>query len=137
MIALLAIVVTSYRQTIYTYPSGGGSYIVAKDNLGELPGLTAAAALAVGYILTVSVSVASAVDQLIAAVPVLDWLRVWLGVGAIGLDQIDWFVHGRVVDISRLIQEFGFTPRTTAEAFDDFIQAHTDGATLTAYRSTT
>jgi amino acid transporter len=85
VIALLAIVVTSYRQTIYAYPSGGGSYIVAKDNLGELPGLAAAAALAVGYILTVSVSIASAVDQLIAAVPALDWLRVWLGVGAVGL----------------------------------------------------
>ena len=85
VIALLAIVVTSYRQTIYTYPSGGGSYIVAKDNLGELPGLTAAAALAVGYILTVSVSIASAVDQAIAAVPALDPFRVWLGVGAIGL----------------------------------------------------
>jgi amino acid transporter len=85
VIALLAIVVTSYRQTIYTYPSGGGSYIVAKDNLGELPGLTAAAALAVGYILTVSVSIASAVDQLIAAIPTLDPFRVWLGIGAIGL----------------------------------------------------
>ena len=85
VVALLAIVVTSYRQTIYTYPSGGGSYIVAKDNLGELPGLTAAAALAVGYILTVSVSIASAIDQLIAAVPTLDPARVWLGVGAIGL----------------------------------------------------
>ena len=83
--ALLAIVVTSYRQTIYTYPSGGGSYIVAKDNLGELPGLTAAAALAVGYILTVSVSIASAVDQMIAAVPTVgDW-RVSLGVGAVAL----------------------------------------------------
>ncbi|MCC6178418.1 MAG: APC family permease [Chloroflexi bacterium] len=82
---LLATVVTSYRQTIFAYPSGGGSYIVAKDNLGELSGLTAAAALAVGYILTVSVSIASAVDQLIAAVPILVNLRVWLGVGAIGL----------------------------------------------------
>jgi amino acid transporter len=85
VIALLAIVVSSYRQTIHAYPSGGGSYIVAKDNLGELPGLTAAAALAVGYILTVSVSIASAVDQLIAAVPTLGSFRVWLGVGAIGL----------------------------------------------------
>lgn len=85
VVALLAIVVTSYRQTIYTYPSGGGSYIVAKDNLGELPGLTAAAALAVGYILTVSVSIASAVDQLIAAVTVLEPFRVWLGVWAIAL----------------------------------------------------
>ena len=85
VVVLLAIVVTSYRQTIYTYPSGGGSYIVAKDNLGELAGLTAAAALAVGYILTVSVSIASAVDQLIAAVPMLAPLRVGLGVAAIAL----------------------------------------------------
>jgi amino acid transporter len=85
VIALLAIVVTSYRQTIHAYPSGGGSYIVAKDNLGEVPGLTAAAALSVGYILTVSVSIASAVDQLIAAVPTLAPLRVGLGVAAIGL----------------------------------------------------
>jgi amino acid transporter len=85
VIALLAIVVTSYRQTIHAYPSGGGSYIVAKDNLGEMAGLTAAAALSVGYILTVSVSIASAVDQLIAAVPALGGLRVALGVGLIGL----------------------------------------------------
>ena len=82
---LLAIVVTSYRQTIYAYPKGGGSYIVAMDNLGELPGLTAAAALAVGYILTVSVSIASAVDQLIAAVPNLSDFRVGLGVCAVAL----------------------------------------------------
>ena len=85
VVLLLAIVVTSYRQTIYAYPSGGGSYIVARTNLGELAGLTAAAALAVGYILTVSVSIASAVDQLIATLPELRWLRVWLGVGAIAV----------------------------------------------------
>jgi amino acid transporter len=85
VVALLALVVTSYRQTIFAYPSGGGSYIVAKANLGELAGLTAAAALAVGYVLTVSVSIASAVDQLIATLPDLDRLRVWLGVGAIAL----------------------------------------------------
>lgn len=83
IIALLAIVVTSYRQTIYTYPSGGGSYIVARANLGEIPGLIAAASLIVGYILTVSVSVASAVDQFVSAVPSLIGLRVGLGVGAV------------------------------------------------------
>src|SRR5918993_3681372 len=82
---LLAIVVTSYRQTIYAYPSGGGSCIVAHANLGELPGLVAAAALVVGYILTVSVSIASAVDQLISAAPQLLAWKVPLGVGAIGL----------------------------------------------------
>jgi UDP-glucose 4-epimerase len=57
-----------------------------------------------------------------------------LGVGQIGLDQIDLFVHGRVVDITRLVEEFGFTPRTTAEAFEDFVRGHRDGSTLTADR---
>jgi amino acid transporter len=85
VVVLLAIVVTSYRQTIYAYPSGGGSYIVAHANLGELPGLVAAAALTVGYILTVSVSIASAVDQLISAVPALLSWKVALGVSAIAL----------------------------------------------------
>src|SRR6266498_3325619 len=85
VVLLLATVVTSYRQTIYTYPSGGGSYIVAHANLGEIPGLVAAAALIVGYILTVSVSIASAVDQLVSAVPDLLPLRVLLGVGAVVL----------------------------------------------------
>jgi len=85
VVLLLAIVVFSYRQTIYAYPSGGGSYIVAHDNLGERPGLVAAAALSVGYILTVSVSVASAVDQLVSAVPTLLPLRVELGVAAVAL----------------------------------------------------
>jgi UDP-glucose 4-epimerase len=57
-----------------------------------------------------------------------------LGVGQIGLDQIDLFVHGRVVDISRLVAEFGFRPRSTQEAFDEFIKAHTGGASLTGDR---
>jgi len=57
-----------------------------------------------------------------------------VGVGQIGLDQIDWFVHGRVVDISRLVTEFGFIPRTTAEAFEDFVQGHANGASLTVDR---
>src|SRR4030088_2697081 len=85
VVLLLAAVVFSYRQTIYAYPSGGGSYIVARENLGELPGLVAAAALAVGYILTVSVSIASAVDQLVAAVESLAPLRVALGVTAVAV----------------------------------------------------
>jgi amino acid transporter len=85
VVLLLAAVVFSYRQTIYAYPSGGGSYIVAHENLGQLPGLVAAAALGVGYILTVSVSIASAVDQLVSAVEPLTPFRVWLGVGAIAL----------------------------------------------------
>jgi amino acid transporter len=85
VVLLLAVVVFSYRQTIYAYPSGGGSYIVAHENLGEIPGLIAAAALSVGYILTVSVSIASAVDQLVSAVPTLLPLKVELGIAAVAL----------------------------------------------------
>jgi hypothetical protein len=59
IVLVLAIVVTSYQQTIRAYPSGGGSYIVASDNLGTLPGLTAAGALLTDYVLTVSVSIAT------------------------------------------------------------------------------
>ena len=61
IITLLLIVGFSYRQTIYAYPSGGGAYIVAHENLGELPGLVAAAALLIDYVLTVAVSVAAGV----------------------------------------------------------------------------
>ncbi len=66
--ALLAIVAISYRQTIHAYPSGGGAYIVAKENLGTTPGLIAAAALLVDYVLTVSVSIAAGVAALTSAV---------------------------------------------------------------------
>ena len=58
---LLAIVATSYYQTIHGYPSGGGAYIVAYDNLGIWPGLTAAAALLIDYVLTVAVSITAGV----------------------------------------------------------------------------
>lgn len=68
---LLVILTVSYRQTIHAHPSGGGSYVVAKANLGELPGLTAAAALMGDYVLTVSVSVAAGVAALTSAVPAL------------------------------------------------------------------
>src|ERR1043165_2309896 len=65
--ALLVIVVISYRQTIYAYPSGGGAFIVAKDNLGTMPGLIAGASLLVDYILTVSVSIAAGVEAITSA----------------------------------------------------------------------
>jgi amino acid transporter len=68
---LLAIVAFSYRQTIHAYPNGGGSYIVAKANLGTVPGLTAGAALLIDYVLTVSVSIAAGVEALISAYPAL------------------------------------------------------------------
>jgi amino acid transporter len=73
---LLVIVATSYRQTIHAYPSGGGAYIVAKENLGTTPGLVAGAALLVDYILTVSVSIAAGVAAITSMVQgtQLDWL---------------------------------------------------------------
>jgi amino acid transporter len=71
IVGLLAIVAISYRQTIYAYPSGGGSYIVAKDNLGTLPGLTAAASLMIDYVLTVAVSISAGVQALATLFPAL------------------------------------------------------------------
>jgi amino acid transporter len=64
IVGLLAIVAISYRQTIPAYPNGGGSYIVAKDNLGTLPGLIAAASLMIDYVLTVAVSISAGVQNL-------------------------------------------------------------------------
>src|SRR5882762_6167299 len=69
---LLVIVTLSYRQTIHAYPNGGGAYIVARDNLGELPAQIAGAALLTDYILTVAVSVSSGVAQLVSAFTVPD-----------------------------------------------------------------
>ena len=74
-IALLLLIITlSYQQTIRAYPSGGGAYIVAHDNLGLYPGLIAAASLMIDYVLTVTVSIASGVDNL-TSIPMLQPLR--------------------------------------------------------------
>ncbi|MEK7203954.1 MAG: APC family permease [candidate division NC10 bacterium] len=81
--ALAAIVASSYWQTIHAYPSGGGAYIVAKDNLGTLPGLVAGAALLVDYVLTVSVSTASGVAAITSAFPVLYPHRVVICVATV------------------------------------------------------
>jgi amino acid transporter len=81
--ALMLIVGSSYRQTIHAYPSGGGSYIVAKDNLGTLLGLIAAASLLVDYLLTVSVSISSGIDAIASAIPALVPLKLGIEVGAL------------------------------------------------------
>ncbi|WP_245723585.1 APC family permease [Paramicrobacterium humi] len=81
VILLLVTVVASYRQLIKAYPSGGGDYEVAHKNLGEKAGLVVASALLVDYVLTVSVSVASGVDNIISAIPELGGIRVELAVG--------------------------------------------------------
>lgn len=83
IVVLLVIVTISYEQTIHAYPGGGGAYIVARDNLGELPAQTAGAALLTDYVLTVAVSVSSGIAQVISAYPGLFPYRVWLAVGAV------------------------------------------------------
>jgi amino acid transporter len=80
---LLAIVVASYRQTIHAYPSGGGSYIVSRENLGVTPALVAGSSLLVDYILTVAVSVAAGVAAITSAFESLQPYRVELCVVAI------------------------------------------------------
>jgi amino acid transporter len=83
--ALLVIVVSSYRQTVRAYPSGGGAYIVSKENLGVLPGLIAAAALLTDYVLTVSVSVVAGVFAMVSAIPSLSQHKVALSIGFVVL----------------------------------------------------
>jgi amino acid transporter len=83
IVALLAIVAFSYRQTIFHYPNGGGSYIVAKDNLNVHFGLVAAGALLIDYVLTVSVSIAAGVDALTSAFPALVPYNVIFGLAMI------------------------------------------------------
>ena len=79
--AILAIVVFSYRQTIYAYPSGGGAYLVSKDNLGETPALIAAASLLIDYVLTVAVSIAAGVAAITSAFPEWHVSRVEMTLG--------------------------------------------------------
>jgi amino acid transporter len=78
IVALLFMVTTSYYQTIHAYPSGGGAYMVARENLGVNAGLMAAAALMIDYVLTVSVSIAAGVAAMTSAFPVLYAHRVML-----------------------------------------------------------
>jgi amino acid transporter len=82
--AVILIVITSYRQTVRAYPRGGGSYIVAKENLGKLPGLLAAAAILTDYVLTVTVSVTAGTIAVTSAVPELVEHKVGLALGFIG-----------------------------------------------------
>lgn len=83
IVILLAIVALSYEQTIHAYPDGGGSYIVSRDNLGEMPALIAGAALLTDYILTVAVSVSSGVAQIVSAYEGLFEYRVPISVGCV------------------------------------------------------
>jgi len=83
IVLLMAIVSISYQQTVHAYPGGGGAYIVSRDNLGEIPAQTAAAALLTDYILTVAVSISSGVAQITSAFPNLYAFRVEIAVGLV------------------------------------------------------
>lgn len=83
IVGLMAVVAISYEQTIHAYPGGGGAYIVARDNLGELPAQTAGAALLTDYILTVAVSISSGVAQITSAFPNLYPYRVMISIGLV------------------------------------------------------
>ncbi len=80
IVLLLALLTISYRQTIYAYPGGGGAYVVARDNLGEIPAMIASAALLTDYILTVAVSVSSGVEQIASVLQFLAPYRVGVAV---------------------------------------------------------
>ena len=88
IVGLLWIVVTSYSQTLEAYPTGGGAYTVAKENLGIYPALVAAAALLIDYVLTVAVSVAAGIAAITSALPVLYPHRV--GLCLVGISVIMW-----------------------------------------------
>lgn len=83
VLGLLTILILSYRQTIFAYPSGGGAYIVAKDNLGIYPGLMAGGSLLVDYILTVAVSSSAGTDAITSAFPHLHDYRVVISLAMI------------------------------------------------------
>ncbi|MEO3944542.1 APC family permease [Gorillibacterium sp. CAU 1737] len=83
VLGLLLVLILSYRQTIYAYPSGGGAYIVAKDNLGESTSLMAGGSLLVDYILTVAVSSSAGTDAITSAFPSLHDYRVIIALGMI------------------------------------------------------
>ncbi len=85
---LLTVVSISYRQVCRAYPSGGGAYVVAKENLGQIFGLVAAGALLIDYVMTVAVSTASAVAQVYSVVPALYDIRVEIAILSIALITI-------------------------------------------------
>jgi amino acid transporter len=88
LVTVVGVIALSYQGTIRAYPSGGGAYIVAHDNLGTYPGLVAAAALMIDYVLTVAVSVAAGIAAIVSFAPRLDESRVPLSIAVIALITI-------------------------------------------------
>jgi amino acid transporter len=105
---LLLIVVTSYRQTVRAYPMGGGSYIVARENLGTGAGLTAAAAILTDYVLTVAVSVTAGTVAIVSAVPSLETHKVLIAVGLVGFVTLANLRGVREAGVLFAIPTYGF-----------------------------
>ncbi len=105
IIALLLILIFSYRQTIASYPGGGGAYAVAKDNLGTIPGLVAGASLSVDYLLTVAVSTCAGTAAITSAFPSLYIHRI-----SISLFFILLITIGNLRGVSESAKMFGFPP---------------------------
>jgi amino acid transporter len=106
--ALLIVVITSYRQTVRAYPRGGGSYIVARENLGTVPGLVAAAAILIDYTLTVAVSVTAGTVAIVSAAPGLDPYRVPIAVSLVAFVAFANLRGVREAGILFAIPTYGF-----------------------------
>jgi amino acid transporter len=126
--ALVAIVATSYWQTIHAYPSGGGAYIVAKDNLGTLPGLVAGSALLVDYVLTVSVSTASGVAAITSAFPALYPHRIVICVACVLAVMLANLRGLRETGRTFAVPTYGFILALTILIIGGFYQFFTQGA---------
>jgi amino acid transporter len=123
--AVMIIVIVSYRQTVRAYPSGGGSYIVAHENLGIIPGLIAAAALLTDYVLTVSVSVVAGVLAITSAAPALADHKVVLSIGFVGLLTVANLRGVREAGTMFAVPTYGFVTMVFIMLAAGFIQCLT------------
>jgi len=118
---VLAIVITSYRQTVRAYPRGGGSYIVARENLGKYPGLVAAAAILTDYVLTVAVSVVAGTVAIVSAAPGLDPYRVGIAISLIALVSLANLRGVREAGTLFAIPTYGFVAVVYVTLFTGFV----------------
>jgi amino acid transporter len=109
--ALLCVVAVSYQQIVHAYTTRGGAYVVARDNLGDLPGLLAASALLVDYMLTVAVSVAADVFAITSAASGLSSAKVGLAVGFVVVLTLINLRGVREAGIAFALPAYGFVPR--------------------------
>jgi amino acid transporter len=119
---LMALVIASYRQTVRAYPSGGGAYIVSKDNLGQLPGLVAAAALLFDYMMTVVVSIVAGVFAIGSALPAANEHAVILSVGFVLFVTLTNLRGAKESGVLFAIPTYGFVLSLSALTILGFVQ---------------